>query len=300
MKNQFQELRRLLVKSRYIKSPLNYIGGKYKILDQIIPLFPKGIETFVDLFGGGFNVGINVEASKIIYNDNISDLVELMKYFYNNSFLKVNFEIEECINSYNLTKENKDGYLKLRETYNEKANKNKRNAMFFSLIAFSFNHQIRFNNDLKYNNTFGKMRSSYNENMRDRLCQFIDILSKKNVVFVNSDFYDFDISNLGSGDFVYCDPPYLITTGSYNDGKRGYTGWGETEERKLLEKLDILNSSGVRFALSNVTKANTKTNGTLIKWANKYNIHYIKNDFNNSNYHRKNKDDIIEVVITNY
>ena len=24
----------------YIKSPLNYVGGKYKILDQIIPKFP--------------------------------------------------------------------------------------------------------------------------------------------------------------------------------------------------------------------------------------------------------------------
>ena len=45
--------------SNYIKSPLNYIDGKHKILKKIIPLFPKKINTFVDLFGGGFNVGIN-------------------------------------------------------------------------------------------------------------------------------------------------------------------------------------------------------------------------------------------------
>ncbi|MCA6072598.1 MAG: DNA adenine methylase, partial [Endomicrobium sp.] len=40
----------------FIKSPLNYVGGKYKILPQIIPLFPKDINCFVDLFAGGANV----------------------------------------------------------------------------------------------------------------------------------------------------------------------------------------------------------------------------------------------------
>jgi adenine-specific DNA-methyltransferase len=37
----------------YIKSPLNYVGGKYKLLDEIIPLFPTDIDTFVDVFAGG-------------------------------------------------------------------------------------------------------------------------------------------------------------------------------------------------------------------------------------------------------
>ena len=42
-----------------IQSPLNYTGGKYRLLSQILPLFPDDIETFVDLFCGGCNVGIN-------------------------------------------------------------------------------------------------------------------------------------------------------------------------------------------------------------------------------------------------
>lgn len=36
----------------YIKSPINYTGGKYRLLNKIIPLFPENINTFVDLFGG--------------------------------------------------------------------------------------------------------------------------------------------------------------------------------------------------------------------------------------------------------
>lgn len=35
-----------------IKSPMNYIGNKYRILDQI-KVFPDNINNFVDLFCGG-------------------------------------------------------------------------------------------------------------------------------------------------------------------------------------------------------------------------------------------------------
>ena len=31
--------------NNFIKSPLNYVGGKYKILSQIIPLFPTDITS---------------------------------------------------------------------------------------------------------------------------------------------------------------------------------------------------------------------------------------------------------------
>jgi site-specific DNA-adenine methylase len=41
------------IKGFFIKSPLNYIGGKYKILSQIISFFPEDINCFVDLFTGG-------------------------------------------------------------------------------------------------------------------------------------------------------------------------------------------------------------------------------------------------------
>ena len=36
------------VKSGYIKSPLNYTGGKHKLLPQITKFFPNSIKTFYD------------------------------------------------------------------------------------------------------------------------------------------------------------------------------------------------------------------------------------------------------------
>ena len=48
---QFLERRDCM--ATYIKSPLNYIGGKYQLLPQILPKFPQRMNRFFDLFSGG-------------------------------------------------------------------------------------------------------------------------------------------------------------------------------------------------------------------------------------------------------
>lgn len=286
----------------YIKSPLNYIGGKYKILNQIIPKFPKKINTFVDLFGGGFNVGINVDANTVVYNDVIEQLCDLMSYFSTKNAEEVIQKVEDNISINGLNKENVDSFLKLRNKYNHNTYKNKddKTIDFYTLILYSFNYQIRFNQNMKYNTPFGKNRSSYNPNIKKNLEKFVNKINKINVKVSKEKFVDFDFSNLSNNDFVYCDPPYLITTGSYNDGDRGIKDWTTDDEKKLLNILDDLNSRGVKFALSNVLIANGKKNETLTKWSKKYNVYIIENTFNNSNYRRKYKNDVIEVLITNY
>lgn len=286
----------------YIKSPLNYVGGKYKILDQIIPKFPKKINTFVDLFGGGFNVGINVDADTVVYNDVIEPLCELMNYFSNKNAEEVVQKLEDNISINGLDKENTDAFLKLRNKYNHSVYKNEDDKIidFYTLILYSFNYQIRFNQNMKYNTPFGKNRSSYNSNTKKNLEKFVNKINKINVKVSKEKFVDFDFSNLGENDFVYCDPPYLITTGSYNDGNRGIKDWTLDDEKKLLNILDDLNSKGIKFALSNVLVANDKKNEILTEWSKKYTVYIIENTFNNSNYRRKNKDDTIEVLITNY
>lgn len=45
------------ITNNYIKSPFNYIGGKYKLLPQIYSTFPNNTNVFVDLFGGGLMWG---------------------------------------------------------------------------------------------------------------------------------------------------------------------------------------------------------------------------------------------------
>jgi DNA adenine methylase len=288
------------MKDNLIKSPLNYIGGKYKILNQILPLFPKQIDRFIDLFAGGCNVGINVNANKITFNDNLIYLIELFNEFRKNSMNFILEHIDNRISEFSLSQTNKDGYKQFREYYNQYKNP----LDLFVLVAYSFNHQIRFNNSHQFNNPFGKNRSSFNETMKSNLIKFITKLQNSDVEFLNKDFSDFDFSILTKDDFVYCDPPYLITTGTYNDGKRGFKGWDEVEEIKLLNILNDLNKNDIRFALSNVLEHKGESNILLKEWIeqNHYNLHYLNKNYANSNYQTKVRDKkaTIEVLITNY
>ena len=284
------------MKNDFIKSPLNYTGGKYKLLKDIFSIVPDDVETFYDIFGGGFNVGINAKAKKIVFNDQNTYLAEMFEYFKNNEFDTVKNEINNLIKKYDLNKENRDGYNKLRDDYNEQQSPLK----LFVLTCYSFNHQIRFNNSKQFNTPFGKDRSNYNSSIEENLRRFCEALHNKDIELYSKDFTIFYDQKYNDKDLVYCDPPYLITTGSYNDGNRGFKDWGETEEKKLLEYLDHLNSLGIRFVLSNVLYHKNMENKMLVEWSKKYNVIYVDKKYYNCNYHLKSKDTkTIEVLITN-
>ena len=278
------------MKEKYIKSPLNYVGGKYKLLKEILPLFPDKINTFVDLFGGGFNVGINVNAEHIVYNDLEKHVVELLDYLSNNKTEKLLSEIDALIEKYNLSKENAEGFNQLREYYNEENNSP---IVFYTMICYAFNYQIRFNQNGKYNMPFGKARSSFNPSLRQKFIEFVEELHSKDVTFSSESFETFNIEDLDSNDFVYCDPPYFNSVAAYNE----QGGWTEGHEKMLLRLLDSLNDKGVKFALSNNLKYE---NPLLDKWKDKYKVHYLNGDYSNCNYHKIDRSKDIEVLITNY
>lgn len=299
-------------KKTFTKSPLNYTGGKTKLLPQISELFPKKINTFVDLFCGGGNVGVNVLAKRTIYNDLNRDVIRLIEYFKTNDFETVDKEISEIISEYSLSnsdlygyekygcnssdglgKYNKEAFLRLRANFNKDHRDNV--AMLFTLIIFGFNNQIRFNNKNEYNLPVGKR--DYNSNTRHNLASFCRDISLQDATILNADFRNFDISTLSGDDLIYCDPPYLITTATYNEKN----GWSEKDEQDLLTFLTKADGQGIRFALSNVSEHKGRRNEFLIEWAKKYNIHNLDFSYNNSNYHSKAKNhETHEVLITNY
>ena len=280
---------------KFLKSPLNYIGGKYKLLPQLNEFFPKKINTFVDLFSGGFNVGINVDSTKTICNDINSFIIDLYKELYNDSINNVLEHIEGRIEEFGLSKENEDAFKEFRTFYN-----NTKNPLdLYTLSCYSFNYQFRFNNNKEYNNPFGRNRSQFSDNMKNNLILFTNKLKNMNIEFHSEEFEKLNLDTLTSDDFVYCDPPYLITTGSYNDGNRGFKDWKEEEEIKLYNLLDKLNERKVKFALSNVMEHKGKENVLLKEWSKKYRVIYLTSDYSNSSYNTK-RDKSVEVLIVNY
>lgn len=290
------------MKNNYVKSPLNYTGGKHKLLPQILPFFPKQINTFVDLFTGGGNVAANVNAKRIIANDFEKHVINIFKTIQNDDIENLIFSIENIIKDFNLTKENSNGFNSFRNLYNETIlndNNSKYNIdiMLFVLICYSFNHQFRFNSKGEFNMPFGKNRSQWNDAIKKNLINFHKSIIDKNIIFTNKDFRELKIDKLSCNDFVYCDPPYLITCATYNEKD----GWNEKCETDLLSLLDSLNSKSANFALSNVLFSKGKTNDLLIEWSKKYNVHHLDYTYQNCNYHTKDKSSKPdEVLITNF
>ena len=282
-------------KEELIKSPLNYTGGKYKLLPQILPYFPNDINTFVDLFAGGCNVGINIKANNIICNDINKVVIDLMhdwNRLNSEQALKI---LEQTINKYNLSKTNEEGFKNIRQDYNDG---NKSWNMFYAMLTNAFNYQIRFSKQGNYNMPFGRNRSSFNPTLKKNFIKYIDKLNNINISFTNEDFRDLKMDSLNNNDFVYCDPPYLISCASYNE----QDGWNKDCEKDLLNLLDSLNNKGIKFALSNVLENKGKSNDILKDWCKKYNTIHLNNTYGNCNYHAKDKSSNTtdEVLIINY
>lgn len=171
----------------------------------------------------------------------------------------------------------------------------------YVLMCYSFNYQFRFNSKHEYNNPHGTNRSEFTSVMRGNFPAFKERID--NYDFESCDFVNYDISSVKSGDFLYADPPYLLTCGSYNDGKRGFRGWSESDDFQLFSLLDRVNMNGGKFALSNVSHHKGLVHNSLLEWVkgNNYNIHKINCNYNNCNYQNKNRENITqEVLITNY
>lgn len=302
----------------YVKSAINYTGGKYKLLPQILPLFPKHINNFFDVFAGGANVAVNVKAQgQIIINDINTHVIDLYEYIKNHQYEDIMNNIFTIIRNYNLSNTftygyeyygvtsseglkdvNKNQYEKLRADYNSGLfPKNIRPLIFYILIIFSFNNQIRFNKDGFYNMPTGKR--DFNKNMQEKLLYFKKALDSQNILLKNSDFTTIIDSIENPEDFVYIDPPYLISLASYNESN----GWNIEKEHELLSKLNELNKKGIRFALSNVLLHKGEENFILKKWIheNNYQVNYLEFNYNNSNYQSKARNcKTIEIIVTNY
>ena len=259
---------------------MNYTGGKYKLLPQILPLFPKETGTFVDLFTGGGNIAVNIDAKRIIANDFEPNVIGIYKSFQN-TFGNVDeliSVIEKTISEYGLTIDNAEAFNRFRDDYNRYKTQGTDisdklpydiSIMLYILICYSFNHQFRFNSRGEFNMPFGKDRSQWNDTMKKNLTNFHKAITEKEIIFTNKD--------------------------------NEKDGWNSQCERDLLNLLDTLDSKGIRFALSNVMFSKGKTNDILIKWSGKYNVHHLDYTYQNCNYHTKDKESKAdEILVTNY
>lgn len=299
------------VEAEFIRSALNYTGSKHKLLPQLTSFFPNYSQRFIDLFAGGGSVTANRLVSDCAEAYLMNDIEKNVMGFFEH-LSKVDIEdfiekVEEKIAYYGLsnTKQhgyafygmssqsglgdyNKEKFLQLRSDYNE----NPSPLLFYLLVVFGFNNQIRYNAKGEYNLPVGKR--DFNQNMESKLRLFARQMKHEKLEFLSQDFRTLVIKK---DDFIYADPPYLLTTATYSENG----AWSEKDERDLYHYLDKADELGAKFALSNVIVHQGKENHILRDWAAKYKLHVLDFHYNNSNYQSKAKhSETVEVLVTNY
>lgn len=292
-----------MVKQKIIKSPINYMGSKRRLLPQLLPeLQQDNINTFFDLFAGAGNVSLNIKARFHIWNDLSTPLVRMFKDLSTLNTLQF-----EALKSMSLALTSKDEFLKLRADYNSgyfEYDFDKSISLYLLIIA-SFNGLPRFNKAFEYNMPYAnyeRVNERYLGNKLNILGEFIKIVKNDPFRFISKS-YDkvINLNTVHDNDLVYMDPPYSLTTATYNDGKRGLN-WTEEDDVKLVDYFRELTQAGVKTAMSNVLSHRGKENKVLaefIKANPDLKVLHFNMDYSNSTYHTKSgKSD--EILIKNY
>lgn len=301
------------MKNGVYRSPMFYVGDKYKLIREIRTHFPGQIDRLIEPFVGGGSVMMNVHAASYLLNDIDSNVIGLHNMlcsyvgreqeFYSAFYgiakqygLSLSYQenpvpqnLRKAYPKTYFAKYNKACYNRLKDDYIKNGQHNW--MQLYVLLIYGFNHMLRFNGRGLFNLPVGNV--DFNQNTHDALEDYFHVMSTKQVAWHNLDFREF----LGGidyqpGDLVYLDPPYLITFSEYNKL------WNEDTERDLLLLLDKLNRRGVRFAISNVTNYRGRTNTLFLEWSAQYNSHSIKSNY--ISFNDNSVKQFCEVLVTNY
>lgn len=299
-------------KKDVVRSPFFYVGDKYKLMPQLLKLFPKNIDTYYEPFCGGGSSFVNVIGNKYILNDIDNYMIKMhnmlnlyaytpdmffsvIKNIESNYGLSASYrqdivpqELKDQYKKTYFAKFNKSSFEQMRNDFN----KDKSNMeLLYVMLIYGFNRMLRFNSKGDFNLPVGNV--DLNKNVIDSLNNYFNFCRNNELHFSCGDFRSFfKMYDFKPNDFVYLDPPYLISNSEYNKI------WTEKDEKDLLNILDELNAKGVRFAISNLLKSKDKENTIFIEWAKKYNVYDV--DSNYINYHDNSTKDSKEVLVTNY
>ncbi|MBO6035996.1 MAG: Dam family site-specific DNA-(adenine-N6)-methyltransferase [Acetobacter sp.] len=280
----------------------------------MLPYFPTQINAYIEPFVGGGSVFLNVNAQKFVLNDIDRNMIKLHNYLCTYSscpdifFQQIINRIRELGLSRSFMEDivpsdlkteypktyyakfNKESYSRLRDEYN----KHKENVLdLYLLLIYGFNRILRFNSKGDFNLPVGNV--DFNKNVVNALKTYFRNVCSKTIHFFNCDYKEFiNLLTYKENDFIYLDPPYLITFSEYNKL------WNKDKERELLDLLDELTRNKVKWSISKqVADYNKNTHNEIYgNLMQQYNIHKINSyyiSFNNNKVRPTS-----EVLVTNY
>ena len=273
------------------KSFLKWVGGKHKLLNNILPRFPKNINNYHEIFLGGGSVLLGVLSQRDISNsingniyayDLNESLINCFQQVKNNPTQLINtlgtivnefISIEvntfkqrgkPTINNTNYKSSREHYYYWIRNKFNNSQKNTLENACYFIFLnKTGYGGMYRESSTGEFNIPYGKKKAKniptiYN---RDNIINISRLIQQ--VHFIHSDFTD-SLTNVEENDFVYLDPPYVPIK---KDSFTSYTGTPFDKETHINLFNQVKNLKN--FVMSN-------SNEELVRTSfQNFNIYYI-------------------------
>jgi DNA adenine methylase len=224
---------------------VKWVGGKGRLLSQLRPLLPRGVERMrhVEPFVGGGALFFARLPKRALLTDINPSLVA--------TYSAIRDDVHGVINALRklAAGHSKDHYYQVRARYNRGARlaTSKRAAMFIYLNKTCFNGLHRVNRRGDFNVPVGTYKNPRILN-EDKLLSASDALQGASLRCAS---YESLLEHAKPGDFVYFDPPYepVSRTASFTSYARD--GFSREDQARLREVYAALDRRGCKLMLSN-------------------------------------------------
>jgi DNA adenine methylase len=227
---------------------LKWAGGKFRVLDRILPALPDGARL-IEPFAGSAAVSLNAGFASAVVADFNADLINLYRSIQVGTTRFVSEAGALFDGSYN----NRDSFDALRAEFNDTDDAFRRSVNFVYLNRHGFNGLCRYNARGKFNVPFGR----YTNPGFPRLEIEAFGAASQVMEFVHTDFLA-TMSEAKPGDVIYCDPPYvpLSVTSNFTGYAPGVFGFAQ--QKALAEKARECARHGVPVVISNHDTAESR------------------------------------------
>jgi DNA adenine methylase len=221
---------------------LKWAGGKYSVLEHILPHLPKAPKLIEPFFGAG-SISLNAQYESYQLNDINADLINLYK------FVQTSCEkfIEALTPLFTPESNTSAYYYQCRKEFNATEDPFRRAILFVYLNRHGYNGLCRYNQKGGFNVPFGRY-------VKPKLpIQEIRFFSKRfaQAQFTNLDYVDV-LNNAPENSIIYCDPPYIPISKTASFTQYAATGFNLDAQETLANTIKkVVSERLVTVVISN-------------------------------------------------
>ncbi|AUA19762.1 DNA adenine methylase [Streptococcus suis] len=266
-----------------------WTGGKRQLLPIIKSLMPDNYNSYFEPFIGGGAVFFELIPKKAIINDFNSELINCYRQIKDNPQKLIQLLTKHQENN------SKEYYLELRAVDRDnrinKMTDVERAARIMYMLRVNFNGLYRVNSKNQFNVPYGRYK---NPKIVDSelILSISQYLNKNNIEILTGDF-EKAVEDVGAGDFVYFDPPYIPLSETSAFTSYTHEGFSYEEQVRLRDVFRKLDKKGAYVMLSN-------SSSPLVEELYKgFNIHKVE-AIRTNGAKASSRGKISEFIVTNY